>query len=1142
MACQIKMACTQHVNEEEARLSPRVSVVVPFHDDERHLTGCLESLVGQRGVDLEVIMVDAQSSDCGPVIAKDYAEEYANFSLVTCSEADLDVARDAGARLATGEYLATVDGCDVVPADAYRVLAASLESGTSVLACGRVARARILTSAESRVRSLKRTHVTMDRTLLDDLDPRRVMFRMSFWRSARLSYDDPALMARAHLLASSVDVVDGAVYHRRRVDESHAAPALDGWLRSVSTVLAVVREQAPDLLDSYRERVLGRELLRFANALPDMLEPDQQRLIEYARELYDPRAVRRLPAIKRLRLHLLRAGKIADLIEIQNSGDELIRGAPLIRRGLLRPRWYAEYPFFDDRAHSIPPRIYDVTNELAVNSGVDKISRTDSGLRIEGFAYISRIPSENSDIRIWARNSKSGHKVRLGIERIVRPDVTALSQSPTACHDDSGFSFELPFSALCDVQARSSEWDFQVEVASRGVRRSAPLGNPIRADLRWLPDYEMPGGAIVHPACGSNGFGVQVIRSAARVTAHRVNDGMLEVAGRAPLNPAQPLDVVATCKGTGQDVQARAEVTSRGDKELEFQARLPIPMAVLGTGASADWGFALQSAGRKLRLRPVEEVVGSRHRVEGGELVLTRGRRGDLRAILRRSEPVVDHVHWVEDRLRLAGESLDDEPVILVVRHRRTGDEIPLRTDWNQGRFAADLDLASMRAMDLGAWDVLAQTGRTEADVLIAREAIARLPSPHTVGLRKVEVDTHATDALHLRIGLGLADDERGVYRQRRLREGYYAHCRTQPVQNLALFEAYRGRQYACSPRAIHEELRRHDDAPDSAWFSRYGDIPLPDGVPGLLAGTKAYYEALARAHVLVGNGMQWDWFEKRPGQIYVQCWHGTPLKRLGLDLTGPKHAGLREQIVREASQWDVLISPNPFTTEVMRRAYGYEGEVLESGYPRNDVLNAPGSEQVAARLRERLGIPQEKKIVLYAPTWRDNDVIAPGRYRFDLALDLESAQRELGDDHVILVRAHYSTTHRSLVEGDSVRDVSRYPDMSDLLLIADVLITDYSSSMFDFAGTRRPMLFFTYDLERYRDNGPGFCFDFEAEAPGPLLRTSEEVVEAIKGIDGVRRDYGAAYDAFAAKFCPYDDGHAAERVVARMTELLGRS
>jgi len=200
------------------------------------------------------------------------------------------------------------------------------------------------------------------------------------------------------------------------------------------------------------------------------------------------------------------------------------------------------------------------------------------------------------------------------------------------------------------------------------------------------------------------------------------------------------------------------------------------------------------------------------------------------------------------------------------------------------------------------------------------------------------------------------------------------------------------------------------------------------------------------------------------------------------------------------------------------------------------DVVCLDGA-AVAAGVRQRLGLPDGKKVVLYAPTWRDNQYYASGRYRFDFRFDLERAWQALGDDHVILIRGHHHMADdvpAGARPGFAV-NVTRYPDISELLLVSDVLVTDYSSVMFDFAPTGKPMLFFTYDLEQYRDNLRGFYFDFAAEAPGPLLDTSDEVITAIKDIAQVQDSHRRAYAAFAAKFCPLDDGKASARACDRI-------
>jgi CDP-glycerol glycerophosphotransferase len=192
--------------------------------------------------------------------------------------------------------------------------------------------------------------------------------------------------------------------------------------------------------------------------------------------------------------------------------------------------------------------------------------------------------------------------------------------------------------------------------------------------------------------------------------------------------------------------------------------------------------------------------------------------------------------------------------------------------------------------------------------------------------------------------------------------------------------------------------------------------------------------------------------------------------------------------------------------------------------------------EQQAATTRARLGLPEGKRVILYAPTWRDNDYSATGRYQFTMKLDLERLHREFGDDSVLLIRGHQlvSSGIDSSMFGGFVRNVSSYPDIRDLYLVADVLVTDYSSVMFDFVNTGRPLLFFTWDLEEYRDNLRGFYFDFEAEAPGPLLTETSGVIDALRRLDAVGEEYAERYQAFRDRYTGLEDGRSAERFIER--------
>jgi CDP-glycerol glycerophosphotransferase len=274
----------------------------------------------------------------------------------------------------------------------------------------------------------------------------------------------------------------------------------------------------------------------------------------------------------------------------------------------------------------------------------------------------------------------------------------------------------------------------------------------------------------------------------------------------------------------------------------------------------------------------------------------------------------------------------------------------------------------------------------------------------------------------------------------------------------------------------------------------------------------------------------------KRKGNIFLQTWHGTPLKKLVFDMdditsASPKY---KQQVYKQSRAWDYLIAPNAFCSETFPRCFMYENRLLETGYPRNDIMHAKDKDKMAAGIRKKLGIPLDKKTILYAPTWRDDEFYGKGQYKFELQLDLKRMQENLGDQFVVLLRTHYFIADSLDVSsyGGFAYNLSKYDDISELYLISDILITDYSSVFFDYANLKRPMLFYTYDLEKYRDILRGFYLDIEKEVPGPLLYTTEEVIDAVQNIDEVARKYKQRYEEFYHRFCEWEDGHATEKVV----------
>ncbi|MET9387282.1 CDP-glycerol glycerophosphotransferase family protein [Streptomyces sp. NPDC002928] len=370
-----------------------------------------------------------------------------------------------------------------------------------------------------------------------------------------------------------------------------------------------------------------------------------------------------------------------------------------------------------------------------------------------------------------------------------------------------------------------------------------------------------------------------------------------------------------------------------------------------------------------------------------------------------------------------------------------------------------------------------------------------------------------------------------------KLRDHQYRRALGRPVDpDLAVFSAYWNRGVTCNPAAIAAKLSELAPHIHPVWVvSPKNEALLPPGTDHVAPGTRRYWEVLATAKYLVNNVNFANAVVKRPDAVHLQTHHGTPLKRMGLDqmrfpaaAKGMDFAALLARI----DKWDYSVSANSHSTRMWERAYPSRFVSLDHGYPRNDVYYCATAADVLA-VRERLGIAPGRRAILYAPTHRDYEAGWTPR------LDLAALADHLGEDTVLLVRGHYfydgsATPLTGLRRAGRIIDVSSYDPVEELALAADALVTDYSSIMFDYANLDRPIVIYADDWETYATTR-GVYFDLVAEAPGQVARTQEELTEIFAS--GAWRDEGAAKAraAFRRRFCEYDDGRAAERVVRRV-------
>jgi CDP-glycerol glycerophosphotransferase len=367
----------------------------------------------------------------------------------------------------------------------------------------------------------------------------------------------------------------------------------------------------------------------------------------------------------------------------------------------------------------------------------------------------------------------------------------------------------------------------------------------------------------------------------------------------------------------------------------------------------------------------------------------------------------------------------------------------------------------------------------------------------------------------------------------------YGALLRRLPIRKRTIvFESDLGREYGGNPKYIHEELRR-SGAPYKAVWSYSGSTKgFPKGTKLVKRDSWAYYRALARAEFWVDDegGFPVE-LAKRPRTTYVQTWHGSAFKHLGLDRPDVKAAkrGEQRRVIGEADRYDHVLVRSEHDVTALTSAFKLRAEPLRGGYPRNDPLVTGGDPKELAALRRALKLDDDRKVVLYAPTYREGPNGKPTS-RFEMPFDLERFARELGGTHVLLVRPHPQTGIVVPPElRHAVRNVGSPYDITSLMLISDALITDYSPVMFDFALLRRPMVFYTPDLDDLVRKGRGSYLDLAEQAPGPVAGDEDALFDVLRDLDGVKERHASELDDFVGRFGEYDGGTAAKSVVERL-------
>ena len=390
------------------------------------------------------------------------------------------------------------------------------------------------------------------------------------------------------------------------------------------------------------------------------------------------------------------------------------------------------------------------------------------------------------------------------------------------------------------------------------------------------------------------------------------------------------------------------------------------------------------------------------------------------------------------------------------------------------------------------------------------------------------------------------------VYLKKRI---IYKRCckKNEIEEKMIIFESFMGRTYSDNPRAIYEEMLNNPKYKDFEFIWAFKKPEEKENIEQLSRATLTkynsleYYKYYSKAKYFVSNSRIPEAIKPREGQVYIQTWHGTPLKRLGYDLTtegGNALNSLKDMQKKykvDAERYSYLLAPSKFCTEKFTSCFNLKEnnpncEIIEEGYPRNDFLSNYTQEDIS-KIKNSLNINDigNKKIILYAPTWRDNQHTSGVGYTYKTEVDFDLLQKELGNDYIILFRAHYFVANSFDFEKYKgfIYDVSHYESINDLYVISDMLITDYSSVFFDYAILKRPIIFYMYDLKAYQEDIRGFYIDLK-ELPGNIVENESDLVKEINNLKN-NFSYDERYQKFHDKFNSLEDGKATKRVLEKI-------
>lgn len=1139
-------------------MKTRISVIIPVYNVYEFLEECVDSVLAQTinnmeltdGYErnLQIILVDDGSTDNSPIMAKQYADDFENVEYVHEENQGLGHARNYGCEFAEGDYIIFLDSDDIVPPNAYEwMYKAAIKNGSDMTigAVWRFNSSRCMSSNihEKAFNGTKEvTHITESPELFYDTTAWNKLIKHSFWNEHKFQfpegilYEDIPVTMPMHFLANNVSIVyENCYLWRIREGKSKSitqtteeSKTLNDRLLVMSMVDEFYDENVKDknLHDVKNLKWLKNDLMIFIHKLKSVDKKDADEIMTRVRdyilnnidfEYY----IDDLNEFERLRYEYLLDGDFDKLVELLNFETYQLKVTKVYQKN-AHVMFDADEKLFKKTPFTIDKYIHECVNMKYIQN----VDFKNDSIEIKGFTVIPGIDVKNFSDRTYEFsliNSNTHKNISLNHEDVKLDNLSSfdIRFGRDFSYPAAGYKLNIPLDLfigndfdgenriLVSFTQKDINYNFFAGSARMDVRAKSNMKALIYKDkylrFKYTPKDEIIIEVIPIDYCYEK---ITLENEYFCIHSPQSNGDLFLYYEADSLNTEQRIPLTYDNESKMYKIKLNTILTIPGkiinddDEQVIYKSKELLPLY-------SKYGHCIVSAVNDYFM----DICKYDNVTEVSEIEYNNGVfkiKANLHALYEND--FKSATLYFKDKFNQENNLLSKGII--------KDDYIEFKLDLSNKNVTKNL------YQDVHELFVEYEYGNKIFSTPL--HCLNDFNQEYSKKLYDYNVYRGLNGTLEINVTQNWSIYENTPGKRLKHSNLTYKFFLKLPInKKRVMFESMWGSKYSCNPRYLYEYINENYPEYDCVWSVYDEHFPIKGKGKRVRKASLKYLYYLATSKFFVNNVNFHDHYIKRPGQLEIQTMHGTPLKTLGLDVPGdfPTKKS-EEKYINKCNRWDYLTVQSDFVSNIAESCFKFTKKFLKYGYPRTDILYSKNNETDIIELKKKMNLPLDKKVILYAPTWRLMD-------KFDLKIDLESFKKSLSKDYILILRLHHFSVKgwKQLLKDDFIYDLSDYGSVEELYLVSDVLITDYSSVMFDYAILDRPMILYTYDLDEYRDKLRGLYVDIEDNAPGPILFTSKEVENAILNLKQTEDETSILRKKFQEKFIQYECEDSSKKI-----------